>query len=111
MGLFTSTTWPTHQVINLYIESASPNKNFLLVLRLSSNGQTQIWKKKLKYKCYVFKWHITNDFLLATLTVLRRYFIPSDIINPYALLKPVYEKSSNLQSTAVYIASSQSILC
>ena len=44
MGLFTSTTWLTHHVTNLYFESVNPNKYFLLVLRLSSNGQAQTWK-------------------------------------------------------------------
>ena len=41
IGLFTSTTWPTHHVSNLLIESVNSNTYFSLVLRLSSNGQAQ----------------------------------------------------------------------
>ena len=44
MGLFTSTTWPTHYVTNSLIESVNPNTYILVVLRLSSNGQAQTWK-------------------------------------------------------------------
>ena len=42
--LFTSAPWPTYHVTNSYIESINPDEFCLLVLRLSSIGQTQIWK-------------------------------------------------------------------
>ena len=42
--LSTSAPWPTYYVTNSYIESINPDEFWLLVLRLSSIGQTQIWK-------------------------------------------------------------------
>ena len=70
MGLFTSTMWPTHHVTNLYMESVSPMKYFLLVLRLSSNGQAQTWKA-LNINVMFSNDIKRMNFLLAALTVLR----------------------------------------
>ena len=70
MELLTSTTWPTHHVTILYIESINPNKYFLLVLRLSSNGQAQTWKAmniNVMFSHYIK----LMNFLLGVLTVLR----------------------------------------
>ena len=71
MGLFTSTTWPWHHVTNLQIESVNPNSYFLLVLRLSSNGQAQT--RNALYINVLFSNDIKlMSFLLASLTVLRK---------------------------------------
>ena len=76
MGLFTSTTWPTHHVTHLYIELVNPNTYFLLVLRLSSNGQAQTWKAL--YINVMFSNDIKlMNFLLAALTVLRKLIAKS----------------------------------
>ena len=56
------------------LESVNPNKYFLLVLRLSSNGQAQTWKAVNINVMFSNDIKLMN-FLLAALTLLRNIYI------------------------------------
>ena len=74
--------WPKYYGIIYHVtdtscdlESVNPNKFFLLVLRLSSNGQAQTWKAVNINVMFSIDIKLMN-FPLAVLTLLRNITLP-----------------------------------
>ena len=99
MRLFTSTTWPTHHVTNLYIELVNPNMYFLIVLRLSSYGQAPTWKAL--YINVMF----SNDIKLMNVLLDALTVLGNIMLNLIKIIKFNLIKVSRFQRKTSYYSS------